>query len=231
MERYIQKVYHNKLISRLFHTSVYCLQRELKSWYSVLDLGCGPDSPVQYCNISYGVGVDAFRPYIKASKRGKIHAEHILSNISSLNLRSGSFDAVVLIEVLEHLDKKDGELLLQKMEAWGREKIIISCPNGYLPQASMSQNPFQVHRSGWSVDEMKRRGYKAYGMSGLRSLRKENTSLKMEDTKAIYSTIKFRPKIFWLIISELTQAIAYYFPELSFEVFYVKTKSSRKLKG
>ncbi len=180
MERLIAKLYHNKIISSFFHTSVNCLKRELKDCNSVLDLGCGPDSPIKYCNILYSVGVDAFEPYIKTSRDKKIHNKYKLANIADLDFEHNSFDAVVLIEVLEHLPKQEGEILLKKIETWARKKVIVSCPNGYLPQNDMSHNPFQIHRSGWNVNEMKKQGYKAYGMAGLKFLRKENTSERME---------------------------------------------------
>lgn len=217
MERYIKTLYHNKLISRLFHTSVYCLKRELKECHSVLDLGCGPGSPIKYCDVPYSVGVDAFEPYIKASRNKKIHTRYILSSITTLD-----FDAVILIGVLEHLNKEEGKMLLEKVESWARKKVIITTPNGFLPQGQINQNPYQVHRSGWTVDEMKKFGYKAYGMAGWHFLRKEKTSQYMEGDGIIFDTIRFRPQAFWLIISELTQAIVYYFPKLAFEVFYVK---------
>lgn len=224
MEKVIDKLYHNKLISQLFHTVVYCLKRELADCHSVLDLGCGPDSPIKYCeNVCYSIGVEVFVPYLEESKKKKIHTEYILANITELNFESNSFDAVVLIEVLEHLPKKEGKMLLEKVENWAKKKIIITTPNGYLPQGEMSKNPYQVHRSGWTVEEMRKLGYKAYGMAGWKFLRKENTSKRMEEENAIFLTIRFRPKIFWMIISEFTQAFTYYFPKVAFEVFYVKT--------
>lgn len=219
----IRKLYHNKLISHLFHTSVYCLKRELKDCYSVLDMGCGPDSPIKYCDITYSIGVDAFEPYIKASRDKKIHTEYILTNITDLNFKPNSFDAVVLMEVLEHLTKEEGKKLLKKIETWARKKVIITTPNGYLPQGQMSQNPYQVHRSGWVVDEVRKLGYQPYGMAGWKFLRKENVSTSMEEESAIFSTIRFPPRIFWLVISELSQAITYFFPKVAFEVFCVKT--------
>ena len=218
----IRKLYHNKFISRLFHTSVYCLKRELKDCNSVLDLGCGPDSPLKNCDARYSVGVDVFEPYVKASKDKRIHDEYIISDIRNLNFKLNSFDAVILIEVLEHLTKQDGEVPLHKAESWARKKVIVSSPNGYLPQFDINGNPFSRHRSGWEIREIRGRGYNAYGMAGWKPLRKENISEKMEDENAIFSTIRFRPKLFWLMISELTQIITYYFPKAAFEVFYVK---------
>jgi len=59
MNKLMEWAYRNKWISRFLHTSVYCLQRELRGCDSVLDLGCGPSSPTQYCGVLYSVGVEA----------------------------------------------------------------------------------------------------------------------------------------------------------------------------
>src|SRR3989344_2374671 len=67
------KIYHSKLLSYFIPTTVSCLQNEINDCKSVLDLGCGADSPLQYCrNISYSLGVDIYEPYLKQSRMKKI---------------------------------------------------------------------------------------------------------------------------------------------------------------
>lgn len=219
---FIKEIYHNKLISRIFHTSIYCLQRELRGCDTVLDLGCGPSSPLEYCEIKYCVGVDAFKPYIKESKRKEIHEVYFLADIRYLEFDENSFDVVIMIEVLEHLTKQDGIKMLAKAEYWAKKKVIVTTPNDWLPQGVKDGNPLQRHRSGWGIDEMLNRGYKAYGMAGWEYLRRENTSDSMVDTNSIFSSIRFKPKLFWLIVSEITQLFTYYFPKYAFEIFYMK---------
>lgn len=218
----IQKLYHNDLISRVFHTSVYCLQRELESCDSVLDLGCGPDSPIQYCDIDYSIGVEAYGPYIKESSQKGIHDDYVKADITDLTFSEDQFESVILIEVLEHLNKKEGLNLLTEVEKWAEKKVIISTPNGFLPQKGKDGNPLQKHRSGYKLKEMRRKGYKAYGMAGLRYLREENTSKNMEKDSSLYSSIRYNPKPIFLVISELTQLVTYYKPKYGFENFYVK---------
>jgi hypothetical protein len=223
MEKLIKSLYHNQIISRIFHTLVYCLKRELKDCDSVLDLGCGPDSPVKYCNVPYSVGVEAFKLYLEESKRKKIHTEYLLEDITKVNFKSKSFDAVIMIDILEHLEKEQGRKLLKKVEKWARKKIIINTPNGYLPLKSLDKNPFQLHRSGWIFEEMNKLGYKAYGLAGWNFFRSgESTTKKVSQEGESFFTIRFKPKLFWVIIAALTQAITYYFPKQAFEIFYVK---------
>ena len=71
----VSSIYHNKLLETIFPTLVYVLKQELKDCQSVLDLGCGPDSPLQYCtNVQHSVGVEAFQPYLEESKKNKYTA-------------------------------------------------------------------------------------------------------------------------------------------------------------
>lgn len=223
MARWIIRLYRNELLGHILHTPLYCLKKALIGCSSVLDIGCGPDSSIQYCNIGYSIGVDIFLPFIELSKKKKIHNEYIMADIPEIDFKPKSFDAVVMIEVLEHLSKEQGIMLLEKAQGWARKKVIISTPNGFLAQSSLSDNPYEVHRSGWYVRELNNRGYKAYGMGGWKFLRKENTREGYGISgNAIFSTIRFRPQVFWVALSAFTQLFTYYFPVLSYSVFYVK---------
>lgn len=119
----MKKIYYHPLVAKIFHTLVFCLKKELSDCTSVLDLGCGPDSPLQYCkNIKYSVGVEAFKPYLTQSKKKGLHTEYRLEEIKDVDFPDKSFDAVIMIEVLEHLPKQLGEKILEKAEKWARKK-------------------------------------------------------------------------------------------------------------
>jgi hypothetical protein len=115
---------------------VSLLKSELTTCNSVLDLGCGYNSPIQHCNVPFSVGVELFDPYLQESKRRAIHNEYIKANIMKVELKPKCFDAVVAIEVLEHLTKEEGYTLIERMERWSRKKVVVTTPNGYLPQDS-----------------------------------------------------------------------------------------------
>ncbi len=217
----IRTLYHSKFFSSLFHTVVHELQMELKDCESILDLGCGPSSPLQHCkNIKYSLGVEAFVPYLEESKKKKIHSEYINKKIEDIDFSLNSFDAVVMTEVLEHMEETVALETLKKAEKWAKKKVIITSPNGFISQKEMDNNPLQKHLSGWNFNKMKSLGYKSHGLAGFKFLRQE----VQEDTMGnnILTSIKFRPKIFWFIIATLSQIICYHFPKMAFELISVK---------
>ena len=218
----ISRIYHNKFFSRIFHTSVYCLQRELKGCRSVLDLGCGPNSPLQYCrNIKYSVGVEPFKPYLKESKKRKIHDKYLNKKIEELDFPKNSFDAVIMIEVLEHLPKSVGLKVIEKAEKWAKKKIIVSTPNGFIKQPPVDKNLYQEHKSGYVISELAKLEFKCRGLAGLKFLRKpknENDSMG-ED---LMVSLRFKPKIFWFAVATFSQIFTYFIPQLAFELFGVR---------
>jgi SAM-dependent methyltransferase len=224
MNRLFQKLYYNRILSGLIHTTVYCLRKELQDCESVLDLGCGQSSPLQYCtNIKYSVGVEAFKPYLDETKKNQIHNKYLNNMIEELDFAENSFDAVIMIEVIEHLPKDLGDKMMEKIEKWAKKKIIVMTPNGLFPMGSVDNNNFQKHLSGWNVFDLKSRGFKCYGMAGAKFMhKKENNFDSMSCEDVVYSNIKYNPKKIFYIINALFQIFMYYLPEQAFELFAVK---------
>ncbi|MFZ2188012.1 MAG: class I SAM-dependent methyltransferase [Candidatus Moraniibacteriota bacterium] len=227
MKTIINKLHKSAFLGKLVHTLDYCLKKELGDCETVLDLGCGPSSPVQFCkNIKYSVGVEAFPPYLKASKERKIHNEYLAKKIEELDFPENSFDAVIMIEVLEHLPQELGLEILKKAELWARKKVIVSSPNGFIAQKEVDGNPLQKHLSGWDYEKMKGLKYDSQGLAGLNCLRQEVQNDTMGDD--FMTSIKFWPKPFWFIVATVSQVFVYYIPSLAFELFSVKNKQEKK---
>jgi len=197
-------------LKKVFKGESELLKKELSGFASVLDLGCGFNSLLQYCNKLFSVGVESFEPYLEKSKEKKIHNEYIKADIRKIDFGKKSFDAIIALEVIEHLTKEEGYELIRKMEKWARKKIIISTPNGYIWQNGYDNNPLQEHKSGWSVEELEKLGFRVKGISGWKKLR------------GYKGSIRYEPNFFWKIISDLTRLIVYYCPKLAFQLFCVK---------
>lgn len=78
---------------------------------SILDVGCGIGRVMRAINLHnksfFRVGVDIFLPYIKSCHREKIYDACVLADIRHLPFKKKTFDAVLCIQVIEHLPKID----------------------------------------------------------------------------------------------------------------------------
>lgn len=205
------------LYNRIFPSWINYLKKEISDCRTVLDLGCGSNSPIQYCNVPFSVGVELYEPYLEESKKKNIHKQYIKADIRKVEFKPKSFDAVLCLEVLEHLTKKEGYELIKKMEKWAKKKIVITTPNGYIWQNGYDNNPLQEHRSGWCVEELQKLEFKVYGMNGWKKLR------------GYKAKIKYKPSFFWAIISDITQIIiTHHYPKYAFQLFAVKEIGDEK---
>ncbi|MCX6766943.1 MAG: class I SAM-dependent methyltransferase [Candidatus Moranbacteria bacterium] len=219
----IDKIYHSPFFSSIFRTTVFCLKKNLKDCESVLDLGCGLSSPLQYAkNIKYSVGVETFKPSFEESKEKKIHTEYLEKKVENVDFPENSFDAVIMIEILEHLPENVGYAMLEKAGKWAKKKVIVSTPNGFLPQNPYGNNPFQKHLSGWEIGTMEKLGFRCRGLSGFKFIRFDTPVEGSRYQDDFMASIRLRPRFFWFVMATLSQLIAYPFPKYAFEIFCVK---------
>lgn len=188
------------------------LLKELNNMQSILDIGCGKSSPLRLIKKKvYKVGIDIFKPDLSKSKNSKIHDKYYCLNAVQIDkyFQPKQFDCVVALDLIEHLDKRSGLELICKMEKIAKKKVIIFTPNGFIPQDD-DINQYQKHKSGWSVKEFKKSGYCVSGVNGLISLR------------TLKSQIKFKPRLLWLLISDLTQLFVKNRSQYAYQLFCVK---------
>jgi hypothetical protein len=65
------------------------------------------------------------------------------------------------------LSKDAGAVLLDELERIAR-RVIVTTPNLFFEQAEYDGNPHQAHRSLWRVRDFRRRGYRVYGVGGMK---------------------------------------------------------------
>ena len=190
------------------------LEKEVSGCESLLDVGCGFQSPISYFShkISHTVGLDMYESAIERSREAGIHKSYITGNVMELDslFPEKSFDCVVASDLIEHLTKEDGHKLLEMMERIAVKKVVVYTPNGFLPQQEFDGNSLQVHISGWEIDEMRKLGFSVTGINGYRKLRGE------------FAAIKYKPKVFWGRISLLSQIFTTKNPRNAFGILCVK---------
>lgn len=143
--------------------------------HSVLDVGCGRGLIGALCRIYRGpsrlVGIDGYRPYLEFCARHNFYDELLERRLEDVPLpfAEREFDVATCIEVIEHLDRPDGERLISELERVART-VVISTPTTYFEQHELDGNDLQRHRSVWAVRDFRRRGYAVQGAGGLKVL-------------------------------------------------------------
>jgi len=139
---------------------------------SILDVGCGKGQPMTFINRRKQfttVGIDLFQPYLKEVQSHCTHDNYVLCDARQLPFKQKSFDVVLCLEVLEHLEKEDGERFLQAIEAIARRQVVLSSPVGEYHQEAFDFNPHQHHKSEWTPLDLRRKNYRVIGV-GVRGL-------------------------------------------------------------
>ncbi len=192
---------------------LWTLSKELSGAKSVLDVGCGYDSPLAKLRKSFtSEGIDIFRSNIILSRKNHMHDRHKLGDIRKLSqiYKSNSFDAVIALDVIEHVTKKEAIKLIKSCEQIARKKVILVTPNGYYEQGELFHNPYQAHHSGWDKETLRKLGYRVNGLRGFKYLWGKNAD------------IKYKPWLFWGFVTFMSQFLFYYIPALSFDLLATK---------
>jgi SAM-dependent methyltransferase len=209
--RKLDRLVFGKLKSQ-FHEQ---LASALDDCDSLLDVGCGANSPIQFLprRAGHSVGVDLFEPWIAKSETAAIHDEYVAGDALDLDtiFQPGSFDGVLALDLIEHLTKEDGLRLLAMMERLARKKTVVFTPNGFLEQHETEDNALQVHKSGWTAKEMRSLGYHVVGINGWRPLRAE------------YAQPRWRPRLLWNRVSYLSQLVTTSRPDSAFAILCMKS--------
>lgn len=175
-------------------TSLNTVWRSLdKNGGSILDVGCGQGGPMNFIKRHwnfYAVGVDIFEPWLKQCQELHIYHGLVLADVTRLPFKARSFDIVLAMEVLEHLEGEAGRELLKAIEKIARRQVIISTPVGRYQQGTLGGNPHQAHKSIWHPAELKCLNYKVRG-HGLRGLlwgeRLDEPYTESSETSGLYS--------------------------------------------
>jgi len=188
------------------------IRRAFYDCKTLLDVGCGSDSPMRFLRQGELVGLEGYAPVLEAARRNRTHDEFIPGDVKLLAdlFPVRRFDGCVALDVIEHLRKDDGWHMLENLERLATRRVVIFTPNGFLPQLS-KDGDLQEHLSGWTADELRGRGYRVLGMNGPKSIRGE------------YHRIKYQPRAFWALYSILAHFLhTRAHPEKAAAIFCVK---------
>jgi SAM-dependent methyltransferase len=151
-----------------------CLLTCLADCDSALELGCGTGDKLAVTPCRVRVGVDAFRPYLEIARErwGNRIELHLGDALEYMRSELRQFDAILLLDFLEHLEKAAASELLAICRRMAKRKIVLFIPLGECPQDtdsfSLGGEYWQTHRSTWSVSDLATEGFDVAQWPGYR---------------------------------------------------------------
>lgn len=192
---------------------MWLLKKSIGDPKTILDLGCEDGRLLELLSDGRDwkiTGVDLFQKNVKKASQRKIFVETIKGDVvkvaQSLIKKRKKYDVVFCSQVIEHIDRKHGEELLRLVDKLAKEKVVMGTPRGFMeqPEAFLGDNPHQVHKSGWTEDDFRKRGYRVYGVGfgpiwseeGLgRSYNKFTLSIAYVTSFALSPVVYFLPSL------------------------------------
>jgi SAM-dependent methyltransferase len=109
------------------YAPVVRLVRELGSG-SVLEVGSGTAGLAG--SLGPGFAVTALDRTFEPQGAPDVPAERVVGDVRSLSFADRSFDAVVALDVLEHVEPRDRTRALAELVRTTRRRLVVGCPTG-----------------------------------------------------------------------------------------------------
>lgn len=189
---------------------------------SVLDVGCGDGELMSViADKNWKItGIDIYADSVKKAKKRGIYQEVIKGDLNKvcekLISEKKKYDLVFSSQVIEHITKKEGEKMLDLFEKLARKRIYVGTPRGFMnqPEIFLKGNPYQVHKSGWSIEDFTKRGYKVRGVGFYPSWSENGLARSKNRLVALFFTA----------VSYIFSPIVYVLPLLASGMMSVKEK-------
>ena len=140
------------------------VQRRLQPDDTVLDLGCGIQQANDRIRAKSVLGVDIWDVYLNQIK-DKINTVKL--SMSELDrFMDGSYDVVLCLDVVEHLEKQLALKVIDECKRIARKKAIIYTPSEFKDNMDavsnswdLGENPHQKHLCVLDLNDFSSRGY------------------------------------------------------------------------
>jgi len=121
---------------------------------TILDVGGGTGTLIKILKRSlpncYTVNLELSIGDLKESKKRNAHSAYVLGDATKPPLREGFFDVAILSNILEHIKKQEGLMLLEKINYIAKKRIIAVPCNQATYESPDPKNPHQAHISEWT---------------------------------------------------------------------------------
>ncbi len=179
--------------------------KKLEPAKTILDIGCGI-RPQKLVQPAIHICCEPFEQYVSYLQKEVIPKANYDCIILKTKwedviniLPPKSVDTVFLLDVIEHLNKKDGLNLLKPTEKIARHQIIIFSPLGFFPQEhpdgkdawGFDGGSWQTHRSGWCPEDFDET-WDIYACKDYHKM--DNMGNRLKEPKGAFWAIKTHPE-------------------------------------
>jgi hypothetical protein len=141
--------------------------RELQPAEVLLDIGCGI-MPQKYVRPLVHICCEPFAQYVQVLQekvRPEADRRYVVLNATWADavriFPERSVDSVFLVDVIEHLEKKEALELVRATERLCRRQLVVFTPLGFMPQHhpdgkdawGLDGGRWQEHKSGWQPED------------------------------------------------------------------------------
>jgi hypothetical protein len=134
-------------------------QSLLKPAQTVLDIGPGI-RPQELLQTEKHICIEPFEEYANVLRRRgfEVIEKTAIEGIAE----APEVDTILLLDVIEHMEKPDGVILLDACKKKARQQIVVFTPLGFLAQDyvegekdawGMNGGKWQEHKSGWMPED------------------------------------------------------------------------------
>lgn len=200
---------------------MWILEKSIGNPKTILDLGTADGALMKVLSAGHEwdiTGIDIYTKWLKLAKNEKVYTKLIKGDLNkeckSLIKQKKKYDVVFCSQTIEHISRINGEELLELSKKLAKKRIVFGTPRGYMeqPEEFLGENPYQRHKSGWTVDDFKSRGYKVYGI-GFSPVWSEDGFARTGNKLLFY---------IYTAISFLFAPLVYYIPSLGAGILCIK---------
>lgn len=135
---------------------------------SILDVGCGFGLWGFLCREYLDVmeervqpeawriridGIELFEPYIQTHQRA-LYTNVTIGDIRDLAPKVNQYELIIAGDVIEHLDKEDGERVIEQLYEKATRALLVNIPLGDgWDHPERHGNPGELHRSQWTPED------------------------------------------------------------------------------
>ena len=107
-------------------------------------------------------GIEGFAAYRNPVHDFAYDALHIGEALAVLaTIRDQAFEVVLAIDILEHYERRLGEIFVRELFRVASRAVLISTPKTFAAQ-NVEANPLENHRSHWTMADLRRLGCRRF---------------------------------------------------------------------